>query len=187
MEKLSRILALALFAGMLSACGGGSNGSTLNGELPTVQIDTSAAPDVEAAVADYLTLWGEGDHNAMYAMLSTLSQGAISFEEFDARYTHVEREANLFKIDHEILGTLTNVKTAQVSLRMTLHSAIVGPVPRDTTMDLSLENDEWRVAWGELVVRMSWACSVFARPESSPTCFSSCCSCASVVAVRRPS
>jgi penicillin-binding protein 2 len=152
LEKLSRILGVLLFAGVLSACGGGSIGGVSNGELPTVQVDTSAAPDVEATVAEYLDLWGAGDYNAMYAMLSTLSQGAISFEDFDARYTHVEREANLFNIEHEILGTLTNAKTAQVSLRLTLHSAIVGPISRDTTMDLSLENDDWRVAWGDQLI-----------------------------------
>lgn len=142
---------LAILVLALAACGG-SNGATSNGELPSPQIDVSSAPDVEAAASAYLSAWQDDDHNAMYALLSTLSQDAISFEDFDARYTHVEREANLFNIEFEILGTLTNPKSAQVSYRLTLHSAVIGPVTRETTMDLSLEEDDWRVAWDDRLI-----------------------------------
>jgi penicillin-binding protein 2 len=148
---MKRIVVLLVLAMVLAACGGG-NGEAPNGELPTPQIDTSSAPDVEGAASNYLIAWQEGDHNAMYAMLSTLSQDAITFDDFDARYIHVEREANLFNIEFEILGTLTNIRSAQVVYQLTLHSAIIGPVTRETTMDLSLEDDDWRIAWDDRLI-----------------------------------
>jgi penicillin-binding protein 2 len=142
---LGLILMLAL-----SACRqtGGGNGD----DLPTPQVSTSSTPDVEERVAAYLSAWQAGDFEAMYGMLTTLSRDAIPFEEFQARYTDVATQANLFNIEHEILQTLTNPKSAEVAYRVTLHSAIVGPIVRETAMNLSLENDNWSVAWDERLI-----------------------------------
>ncbi|MQC27252.1 MAG: hypothetical protein DWG76_07375 [Chloroflexi bacterium] len=143
------LVSLALML-VLSACGSG-NGSS-NGELPTVQVNVSSAPDVEAAAGAYLTAWQAGDYAAMYAMLSTLSRDAVSFEAFEARYRHVATEANLFDIQYEILQTLTNPRSAQVGYRVTLQSAVIGPITRDTAMTLSLENNAWTVAWDDTLI-----------------------------------
>jgi penicillin-binding protein 2 len=145
MNKVLRLLFVALF---LAACGlGGSSGA-----LPTPQIDTNSAPDPESAVNAYLSAWNNGDYAAMYAMLSSESRGAISFDDFQARYANVATQANLFRVDYEILQTLTNPKTAQVGFRVTLNSAVVGAITRDTSMNLALENGQWRVVWADSII-----------------------------------
>ena len=139
---------LILVAFLLAACGPGG----LGGELPTPQISVNAAPDVEGTVNAYLTAWNSGDYASMYGMLNTSSQQAISAQEFQDKYAMVATQANLFRVDYEILSTLTNPGSAQVSYRVTLNSAVIGPITRDTNMDLVLEGGLWRVVWDDRII-----------------------------------
>ncbi|MCB7130410.1 MAG: hypothetical protein J3T61_12835, partial [Candidatus Brocadiales bacterium] len=113
-----------------------------------------SAPDPAAAARAYLDAWSVGDFTAMYAMLTTLSQDAFSFDDFEARYFHVAAQTNLFQVEYDILQSLiSNPDSAQVGYRVTLHSAIVGEITRETMMNLSrgLSND-WRVVWDDRLI-----------------------------------
>ena len=139
---------LILVAFLLAACGPGG----LGGELPTPQISVNAAPDVEGTVNAYLTAWNSGDYASMYGILNTSSRQAISAQEFQDKYAMVATQANLFRVDYEILSTLINPGSAQVSYRVTLNSAVIGPITRDTNMDLVLEGGLWRVVWDDRII-----------------------------------
>ena len=88
----------------------------------------------------------------MYGMLTTLSQDAFSFTDFETRYRDVAVEASLSAVEFEILQTLTTPTTAQVAYRVTLVSALVGPISRETQMNLSLENGQWRIIWDDTLI-----------------------------------
>lgn len=135
----------------LAACSLGG-GETAGGELPTPEITTNSAPNVEAIVRAYLDAWKAGDYEAMYAMLTTISRDSVSLEDFVARYQNVAAQANLSAVEYELLQTLVNPQTAQVGYRVTLQSAIVAPITRETSMDLSKEGGEWRVVWDERLI-----------------------------------
>lgn len=122
------------------------------GGLPDPQTTVVSVPDVEAAARAYLDAWADGDYLAMFNMLTTLSQDAISFEAFEARYRHVATEANVYQVEYEITSKLTNPSTSQVGYRVTLHSAIVGPITGETIMDLNLQDGAWRVVWGDHLI-----------------------------------
>lgn len=141
------LLSLAVIATLLSACGLG--GATA---LPTPQISISSAPDAEQAVIAYLDAWNNGDYAGMYTMLTGESQAAITQEDFVARYADVATQANLFRVDYELLQALINPTTAQVGYRVTLNSAVIGPITRDTSMDLKLESGAWRVTWDDKII-----------------------------------
>lgn len=138
---------LVLCATLLSACGLGQPTT-----LPTPQINTSSAPDAELAVRAYLDAWNGGDYPGMYAMLTAESRSAITEEDFVARYADVATQTNLFRVDYEILQSLINPQTAQVGYRVTLNSAVIGAITRDTAMDLKLEGANWRVVWDERII-----------------------------------
>jgi penicillin-binding protein 2 len=138
----------ALLAFLLAACGPGG----ISGELPTPQISVNTAPDVEGTVTTYLAAWNSADYTSMYDMLSSASRQAISAEEFQARYAMVATQANLFSVDYEILSSLTNATTAQISYRVTLNSAVIGAITRDTNMDLVLEGGTWKVTWDDHII-----------------------------------
>ena len=146
---MNRTLQFALMALLLVACSLGGTGSS---DLPTPQIDTNSAPDAEGSVSAYLSAWNSGDYAAMYEMLSAKSRASISFEDFQARYANVATQTNLFKVDYEILQSLINPSSAQVGYRVTLNSAVIGAITRDTNMDLSLESGQWRVVWDDRII-----------------------------------
>ena len=155
----SRLALVGLFALIfLGGCGGFSNPAEAT--LPSLATATLAppseqsfqAPDVEQAARAFLEAWKAEDYHAMYTMLTSLSQDAISEADFTARYQEVATEVALSGIDASILSSLTQTHQAQVSYRVILHSVLVGDIQRDTTMNLSLEGDQWRVSWEESMI-----------------------------------
>ncbi len=109
-------------------------------------------PDVKAAGRAYLDAWLAEDYAGMYALLTSLSQDAMSEDEFIRHYRGVAAEAALSGVDYEVLSALTNPDTAQVSYNVTLHSSVVGDIERTTLMNLRLEKGAWRVQWDDTLV-----------------------------------
>jgi penicillin-binding protein 2 len=146
--KRSVVLALGLF---LAGCGLFHGGEPQPSPvLPTPAVTSITPPNPEGVVAQFLDRWVAGDYGGMYALLSPLSQDGISPEDFIERYENVHRAAALTGLEYEILSSLVvNPRSAQVAYRLTLQSAVVGDVTRDTTIDLSLVGSDWRVAWAE--------------------------------------
>ena len=120
--------------------------------LPLPGVNTTQAPDVESAARAYLEAWKADDYTKMYAMLTSVSQDALTEEEFAQIYSRVATEAALSSLDPQILSSLTQTRSAQVSYRVNLHSALVGDIVRDTLMNLSLEDSKWRVQWDETLI-----------------------------------
>jgi penicillin-binding protein 2 len=141
--------ALLILSVMLSACGGARG---VGSELPTPQVNVNSAPNAEGTAIAYLSAWNEGNYAAMYEMLTAASKQAISQEDFLARYAMVATQANLFRVDYEILSSLTNPKDAQVGYRVTLNSAVIGAITRETGMTLDLEGGLWRVVWEDRII-----------------------------------
>src|SRR3990172_8492132 len=120
--------------------------------LPQPGVNTTQAPDVEAAARAYLEAWKVDDYAKMYCMLTSISQDALTEEEFTEIYSRVATEAALSSLDSQILSSLTQTRSAQVSYRGNLHSALVGDIVRDTLMNLSLEDGKWRGQWGKAFI-----------------------------------
>jgi len=146
------ILLLSVFLAGCSLVGDGSNGPAASPTLPEPVVTTVSPPDPEAAAAGFLDAWKEWRYEDMYTMLSPLTQDGISRDDFVARYQGVRASAALTSLDYEIVSSLMNPRAAQVAYRMTLHSAVVGDVQSESTLDLSLVSDEWRVAWTESAI-----------------------------------
>lgn len=157
----TRIGLYLLVAGMLW-CAGCSSATILPPTstpplLPTSTlaepgVQTTRPPDVQAAAILYLDAWKAENYTAMYDMLTSISQDAITLEKFEAFYRSVAAEAALNGWDYEILSVLVNPRSAQVGYRVTLHSVLVGDLQRDTQMNLSLEQGVWRVQWDEALL-----------------------------------
>lgn len=109
-------------------------------------------PDSRIVIQTYLDAWKQRNYSMMYDMLTSVSRDALSLEKFTDQYRSVEVEAALSGVDYEILSLFTNPETAQASYRVTLHSVLVGDILRDTTMNLRLEKDQWRVQWDEALI-----------------------------------
>src|ERR1041385_4787121 len=111
------ILALLTF---LSACSPGSvNVPFLPKEtpasLPTPHVEVSPAPDAGAALTAYLEAFKADKYNDMYAMLSKVSQDALSLDDFSKRNRDALNEMSAGPFDYKVLSSLVNAYSSQVS------------------------------------------------------------------------
>lgn len=136
-----------LFSLLLAGCSISTTASETPGPLPDPQITTLSAPDAEQTVSDFLTAWGNREFERMYAMLSAGTQATISETAFFERYEDIGRTTQLTGIRYEIVSSLIAPDEAQVRYRITLQSAILGDITRDTWIELERSSDSWKVAW----------------------------------------
>ena len=156
-NKISRWLIL-VFLLVAASCNGspGSKSTSTVFSTPTlaqVDISTTKVPDAQAATRAFLDAWKADDYPTMYNLLTSISKDAISVADFEKHYRGVATEAALSGLDYEILSALVfSPEDAQVSYRLTLHSALVGDIQRDTLMNLSNEKGQWRVQYDDTLV-----------------------------------
>lgn len=115
--------------------------------LPTPVVTTVAAPDPEIAMGGYLAAWAAGDYDTMYGMLTPLSQDAMTPDEFKEAYQEVVRSAAVNGVSYQIVSSLMSPQAAQVRYQVTLDSAVVGAITRETVADLKRVDDLWKIAW----------------------------------------
>lgn len=110
-------------------------------------VNVTSVPDVRGAAEAFLAAWKAEDYTGMYAMLTRLSQDAMSEEAFTQRYRDVAATMSLSGLDYAILSTLTNPTTAQVAYQVTFHTVLLGDLSREMVMNLTLQDGAWKVQW----------------------------------------
>ena len=152
MMKLKRWILLLILTVLVAGCTSPTVQSTQPGgttaTLPPPILRTTAAPDAIPAARAFLDAWETEDYPAMYGMLSLLSRDAISEETFTNRYRDIANTMNLVSLETETLSSLISSPTqAQVGYRATFTTALVGELTREMQMNLTLEDNTWKVAW----------------------------------------
>ena len=150
MPSAWKAAAAATLVALLAACSGTARSTPT--PLPSPWVQVTPAPDPEVAARDFLGAWQRGDYAAMYANLSTLSRDAMSVDAFRKRYQGVAAAATLSGLDYQTQGARASTQTAEVSYSLTLHTALVGDLVRQGTMQLRLEHGQWKVAWEETLI-----------------------------------
>jgi len=146
---LLALMLMALLAGCASPLGGMP---TKTSALPSPQVITTHVPDPTAVAEAYLQAWQKNDYQTMYGLLTSVSKDAITEKDFADYYEDIAENAALQGVDYAIKSSLVKPHTAQVAYSVTLHSAVVGDITRDTVMNLSLEKGAWRVQWDESLI-----------------------------------
>jgi len=155
MRSFSGFVILTAFVLLVSACSPARLPSTATAPvieatrtLRPISPTVIRPPSVEEAARSFLAAWQAEDYPAMYAMLTQVSQDALPEEKFIQRYQDAAINMTLETLDFEILSTLTNPSTAQVSYRITWHTRMLGDLPpKEMTMNLSLEKGAWKIQW----------------------------------------
>jgi penicillin-binding protein 2 len=154
----SRFVFVLLILAILTGCSQANTTPTIEptlastATLPNPQVQTTSVPDASSAAHAYLDAWVAEDYPAMYPMLSQVSQDAISQEDFTKRYQSVVNEAALDGWSYEITSELVNPRSAQVGYDLNLHSTLVGDFTSQTTMNLVMEDDGWKVQWDDALI-----------------------------------
>jgi penicillin-binding protein 2 len=150
MQWRKKLLVLVLIALLLGACRPTAETPLNPSAQPSLGepvINVTSAPDVRAAAEAFLAAWKAEDYTGMYAMLTRLSQDAMSEEAFTQRYRDVAATMSLSGLDYAILSTLTNPTTAQVAYQVTFHTVLLGDLSREMVMNLTLQDGAWKVQW----------------------------------------
>jgi cell division protein FtsI/penicillin-binding protein 2 len=136
----------------LSACGSagiGVPGFPTDTPRPTAIVNITPAPNVDVALTAYLNAFKADDYNTMYSLLSKVSQDAYLLEDFAKRNRDALNTMSAGSFDYEVLSSLVNVYSAEVSYRVTYHTALLGDIQRDMVARFTLENNEWKLQWDD--------------------------------------
>ena len=146
-------LAFVLFILTLAACAGDAGTPGLTPTLPAPEVITSEASNPEGTAEQFIKAWDAGQYQAMYAMLSPLSQDGIGEAEFLERLGEIQAGMALSGVDFEIVSSLIqNPRGSQVRYRVILKSAALGEIVRETYMDLIRVEDEWKIVWDDSIL-----------------------------------
>lgn len=120
---------------------------TQTSPLPDPLVQTTMVPDASAAVNAFLDAWRQDNYSGMYDLLTRVSQDAITFEDFEQRYTQFATNLTLQDIEYTISSSLVSTTTAQVSFRVTYKATLVEDLTREMIAYMTLENNAWHVQW----------------------------------------
>lgn len=158
MIKPYRWLAYLLFLILITGCRdlgatvGIPSQSPTPTNMPPPGVKETSIPDPQITAQTYLQAWESENYPSMYNLLTPISQDAITEEQFTTFYRDIAAEAALKNVEAHILSSLTKMRTAQVSYRVIMHSALVGDIERDAMMNLSYENNQWQVQWDAALI-----------------------------------
>jgi cell division protein FtsI/penicillin-binding protein 2 len=147
--KLLRWLNIIVILTFLSACSSTGFGPVFPTDTPKPPpiVTIVSAPDVDAVLTAYLDAFKADNYNTMYGLLSKVSQDAITLEDFAKRNKDALNEMSAGSFDYEVLSSLLNTFSSEVSFRVTYHTALVGDIQRDMVAHFALENDAWKLKW----------------------------------------
>ncbi len=144
-SRHSLILVFLLLFTSLSAC------VAHNLEVPAggegYQGDVSATAAAQMVVDRFLEAWQVEDYADMYALLSTLSQDALSLEDFTHAYQDAANALTLETLSFETLSALAGSRQAEVAFRVEFNTLLLGQMARENVIHLALEMGVWRIQW----------------------------------------
>ena len=142
MKKNKGFLIFVAISLLLSSCT-----KKPSGELPTPQMQVSAAPDVDSAAVSFLDLWETGEYDQMYELISSASKQGMSAEDFNAFYQETALNATLQSVETQLLSSMKNPNSANIKYKVIFNTALFGIFEREIDMNLTLEDNIWKVDW----------------------------------------
>jgi len=115
----------------------------------TLATPTPVPPPPEQTVLAFFQAWDAEEYEKLYAMLTPVSQDAWTLQGFVDYMRALLVEGAVEKVEVRIRNALVDGDKAQVRYQITLHNAILGPITRETEMNLRLIDNQWRVQWDE--------------------------------------
>ncbi len=146
------IFSTILLASCTLATPGPTNSPALS-PTPTLGhpgLTVTRAPDPQTAAQAFLKAWQSEDYASMYAMLTSITQDAISEADFEQRYRDAAIMMTLKTIDYQVTSSLVNPASAQVSYQVTFHTTLLNDITTDPMiMNLSLNDGTWQIQWDD--------------------------------------
>jgi cell division protein FtsI/penicillin-binding protein 2 len=150
--KFLRWLHIIVILTFLSACSGGAAIFPTETARPQPIVTVINAPNQDAALTAYFEALKVEDYNTMYALLSKVSQDAVTLEDFAKRNRDALDNMSAGSFDYEVLSSLVSPYSSEVAFRITYHTALVGDIQREMIARFALENNEWKLQWDDSLI-----------------------------------
>ena len=146
---MKKIFVSLLVIMLLVGCTNNTTGPTptVEATLPSPSVHLTATPDAQAAAEAYLAAWKLEQYDVMYDHLTALTRDAIPLEEFEKSHRQAAIAMTLKEMNYQILSSLVNPNSAQVSYRVSYDTTLLGEISRETTMGMALNDGIWKVQW----------------------------------------
>ena len=132
--------------------------------LPDPQVHITPAPDVDTAIAAFMSAWQIEDYLTMYGMLDAESVAQLTAEVAameDTELTPQDLFTNAYLnaaaamtlqydtgIEYQILESVVNPTSASVKVQVNYNTNLFGTLTRDITLPLIKDGSDWRIQWG---------------------------------------
>jgi penicillin-binding protein 2 len=120
------------------------------GNIEEIPGDTGNVSDALAAqlvAEEFLSAWQDEDYSAMYGLLSTLSQDAMTPDAFEGTYQDTALSMTLQDLEFKLLSAMAEDRFTEVLYQVTFSTLVVGQFTREMVMSLVRENNTWRIQW----------------------------------------
>src|SRR5690349_13725741 len=137
--KLFRWLSIIIILTFLSACSSTGFGPVFptDTSLPPPPVTIIPAPDPAPALTAYLDAFKADNYNAMYGLLSKLTQDGIALEDVAKRNKEALDTMRAGSFDYEVFSAMINTYSSEGCVRITYHPPLAehsqrGMVPPST-------------------------------------------------------
>lgn len=162
MNKLLKCLPILFFIILLLGCGQSSSPSppiiSDSAELVTLTPGPTVTPPatIAASVDDargialaFFRAWEGFDYLGMYSLILPSQQAVIDSRAFVERYANAMETAVVRAIRSQPLAITQEGNSAELAIRVTWETAVVGDIVRDYTVPLVFEGGRWGIQWDE--------------------------------------
>ena len=133
---------------LLVACTAPASDITPTPPNPGFSVKTpTPLPNAEGTASTFLDAWKKRDYNGMYGLLTPLSQDAIKKDGFLKSYSNAAAALTLSSLETTVLSSLQKDSEAEMLIRVTYKTALVGDLVREIKLPLRYENGRWGISW----------------------------------------
>ena len=140
----------------LAACGAGGLQDTYVEATLTPQATETPKPTAVPILEDaggigraFYRAWETGDYLGMYSLLAPQSQALVDSAAFTQRYEEALQTAMVTAVHSQPLSLLQDGETAEMGVRVTWDTAVLGPIIREYSLPLAYTEGRWGVVWDE--------------------------------------
>jgi len=109
--------------------------------------NVSDALAAQKIVEEFLSAWQAEKYPSMYAQLTSLSQDAMTLDEFESTYRVAASSLTLQTLTFNLLSAMAAETHVEVSYRVQFTTMLAGDLTREMVMKLTREDNAWRIQW----------------------------------------
>ncbi|HRQ39057.1 MAG TPA: penicillin-binding transpeptidase domain-containing protein [Chloroflexota bacterium] len=111
-------------------------------EIPTTE-------DAAGIALAFFKAWEQGDLLGMYSLLTPQTQALVDSASFVARYQEAMNTATAKAIRAQMLSATQEGNQAEMAVRVTWQTHVVGDIVRELTVPMAFQNGRWGIIWDE--------------------------------------